>query len=185
MNAVTEPHDKTLDGVISTDADGRPVVTFERHLAHPIERVWNAITDPDEAIQWLGQLTIDPRVGGRIQLVPGSNEPAREASVDHGAITAFDPPVLLEYWGIIDGPRSEGHRHVYRWELREEPGGCAITFSNTFGKDEPRVSNSIVCGWHLTFEHLVDQLEGRTTSWDDADRERIVELYWHYRNTQR
>ena len=81
--------------------------------------------------------------------------------------------------------RSEGHRHLYRWELREEPGGCAITFSNTFGKDESRVSNSIVCGWHRMFEHLVDQLEGRTTSWDDADRERIVELYWHYRNKPR
>lgn len=34
--------------------EGRHVVRFQRHLAHPIERVWAALTEPDELIGWWG-----------------------------------------------------------------------------------------------------------------------------------
>ena len=32
--------------------DGRPALRFERRLDHPIERVWRAITEPDELRHW-------------------------------------------------------------------------------------------------------------------------------------
>lgn len=28
--------------------DGRPALVFERYLAHPVERVWRAVTEPRE-----------------------------------------------------------------------------------------------------------------------------------------
>jgi hypothetical protein len=32
--------------------DNRPALRFERRFDHPVERVWRAITDPDELRQW-------------------------------------------------------------------------------------------------------------------------------------
>ena len=32
--------------------DDRPALTFERPLAHPVQRVWQAVTDPAELAAW-------------------------------------------------------------------------------------------------------------------------------------
>ena len=37
----------TLDNI-----DDRPTLRFERHYDHDVERVWRAITDPDELRHW-------------------------------------------------------------------------------------------------------------------------------------
>ena len=42
----------TADGLVETRADGSAVISFERRLAHPPERVWSAITDPAQVIRW-------------------------------------------------------------------------------------------------------------------------------------
>ena len=40
-----------IDGTLQT-IDGRPALRFERHLAHSVQRVWRAISDPDELGNW-------------------------------------------------------------------------------------------------------------------------------------
>ena len=42
------------DGTLETRDDGRAVIHFERHLAHPMDRVWNALTTPGDMIRWWG-----------------------------------------------------------------------------------------------------------------------------------
>jgi Activator of Hsp90 ATPase homolog 1-like protein len=39
------------NGTLET-IDGRPALRFERRLAQPAERVWRALTDPDELGRW-------------------------------------------------------------------------------------------------------------------------------------
>ena len=39
------------DGTLET-IDGRPALRFERTLAHSVERVWRAISDPAELERW-------------------------------------------------------------------------------------------------------------------------------------
>ena len=41
-------------------------LTFKRRLAHPIQEVWAAITDPEQRVDWFGATVIDGRVGGTI-----------------------------------------------------------------------------------------------------------------------
>jgi uncharacterized protein YndB with AHSA1/START domain len=54
-----------LDGSLLRDEDGY-VLRFERHLGHPVERVWWAITEPGELAQWFsGEAEIDLTVGGK------------------------------------------------------------------------------------------------------------------------
>ena len=40
-----------MDGTLET-IDGRPALRFQRRLAHPVDRVWRAITEPDELEDW-------------------------------------------------------------------------------------------------------------------------------------
>ena len=41
----TNPQDLLADGVLEKK-ERKDVLRFERHLAHPIERVWAALTEP-------------------------------------------------------------------------------------------------------------------------------------------
>ena len=54
----------TADGVVENRADGSTVIHFERRLAHPVERVWEAITDPAQVVRWWGELNADLRQSG-------------------------------------------------------------------------------------------------------------------------
>ena len=48
---------------------GLATLTFKRRLAHPIQEVWAAITDPEQRVDWFGATVIDGRVGGTIEMV--------------------------------------------------------------------------------------------------------------------
>jgi activator of Hsp90 ATPase-like protein len=56
------------DGTIEQSPDGSTTVRFDRRLRHPIERVWQALTDPDELRRWWGDTKLDPVEGGLFQL---------------------------------------------------------------------------------------------------------------------
>src|SRR5438552_3379635 len=57
-----------MDGTLLRYGDDC-VVRFERHLAHPVEKVWRAITEQDELRQWFpdGGLEIDLTLGGKVR----------------------------------------------------------------------------------------------------------------------
>jgi len=40
------------DGTVETGPDGSTQVHFVRRLPHPVERVWQALTDPAELRRW-------------------------------------------------------------------------------------------------------------------------------------
>ncbi|MGI9326342.1 MAG: SRPBCC domain-containing protein [Pseudomonadales bacterium] len=85
-----EASGNSRDGILTRDANGCPIMRFERNLKHSFEAVWNAITDPDEVSGWRRfEVQIDPRVGGKISMG------------DTGEITKFEPPYLLEYIAAI------------------------------------------------------------------------------------
>lgn len=168
------------DGVIGRDEQGRPTVRFRRHLNHTIERVWQVVTEPEEASRsWVRGLEIDARVGGRVALTLG------QGSVSEGTILAFEPPTLIEYSLVLLNAPEGTDSHILRWELRKEGEGCVLTLTNTFNAGEVRVSNAVVCGWHHCLELLEAALEGPATDWRAMTRDRVVELYWHYRNKPR
>jgi len=55
------------DGTLET-RDGRHVLRYERRLAHPIDRVWAAVTEPGELRGWLADAEIDLVAGGQVRL---------------------------------------------------------------------------------------------------------------------
>lgn len=57
-----------MQGTFET-IDGRPALRFERDLAHPVDAVWRAVTDPVELAHWFPtHVTVDLRIGGAMSL---------------------------------------------------------------------------------------------------------------------
>lgn len=112
--------------------DNDSVIT-EIEIAAPAERVFRALTDRDQALQWGGgkdfQIThweMDRRVGGKWRLV--SKERAGQGQIfEHsGEIIRFDPPHLLEYSWYANWHPDPKHRTIVCWELSPTPAGTLL-----------------------------------------------------------
>ena len=58
----------TADGTVERLDDGRHRISFERRLGHAPERVWAALTDPEQLIAWWGEAEVELRPGGRFDV---------------------------------------------------------------------------------------------------------------------
>jgi deazaflavin-dependent oxidoreductase (nitroreductase family) len=144
-----------MDGTLHTAA-ATTVVRFERHLGHPIGKVWGALTQPDQLQQWLASpAEIELRVGGQVHLVPG------QLVVD-STVTALDPPHLLEY-GWHD---RAGDDVTVRWELAARDGGTRLVVTETFptaraAADQVSGGPAELAAWHLVLDRLEAALDGQ------------------------
>src|SRR5689334_2879045 len=82
-----------LTGTFLTLDDGRPAVRFSRTYDHPVDRVWQFVTDPGELAHWFpSRAEIELRVGGTITF---SGDPNMEDST--GTVLAVHPPRHLSF----------------------------------------------------------------------------------------
>jgi uncharacterized protein YndB with AHSA1/START domain len=165
----THPADATL-----RTRDGRHVLRYERRLAHPIDRVWAAVTDPAELRGWLAEAEVDLAVGGRVDLRWLNTDDEGNTATATGRVTAVDPPRLVEY-------DTEPHG-VLRFELREDGPGTALTFTITTRAPADQVDLAR-SGWHIHLEHLAEALDGRPVDWPrwtDEHRARFDEIHAAY-----
>jgi uncharacterized protein YndB with AHSA1/START domain len=148
----THPADGTLE-----TRDGRHVMRYERRLAHPVERVWAALTQPSELRAWLADADIELVEGGRVRLRWLNTDDDGNRAVADGTVSALEPPRLLE----LD---TEPHG-VLRWELADDgAGGTALTLTVSVPAPSDAVEKARA-GWHIHLEHLADALDGRPVDW--------------------
>ena len=78
-----------MDGILEQTAAG-PRLRFVRHLAHPPEKVWRAITEPEHLKAWFPDTIVveDWAVGARLRFEPA---PGQGEGFD-GEVLAFEPP---------------------------------------------------------------------------------------------
>jgi uncharacterized protein YndB with AHSA1/START domain len=141
--------------------DGRPALRVERRLAHPIERVWRAVTEPAELAQWF-VATVD--------WIPEEGE-TFEAGGERGRITTVDPPRALAWeWGA----------ERYRFELAPDgPSATALVFTHVFSPElGPGWQHA--AGWETYFNRLDAHLDGGHLTEQEA-HEGITALMERYR----
>ena len=125
--------DQAAAGILEIRDDGRYVLRFERHIAHPPQRVWRALTEPDQLRQWFPtDIEGERKAGAKIRFAFREPVPRAEDMpelLEHdpedldGEFTEFDPPRRLAYtWGEED----------LRWELEPAGDGCRLLFTHTF-----------------------------------------------------
>jgi uncharacterized protein YndB with AHSA1/START domain len=124
----------------------RPTLVFVRDFRHAPEKVWIALTDPEQLRRW-APYTADRNLAstGPATLTMLDGEAHAELP---GSVTQADPPKLLEYtWGSDQ----------LRWQLDPIGSGTRLTLHHTVEALDwvPKVA----AGWHLCLVvagHLLD-----------------------------
>lgn len=129
-----------LTGTYLTQDDGRPAVRFSRTYGHPVERVWQFVTDADELAHWFpSRAEIELRPGGTIKF---SGDPNMEAST--GRVIAVDEPRHLSFaWG-------DDELHFDLEAL--DDGRTRFTLTNVLGAENTAARNS--AGWEVCLAAL-------------------------------
>jgi len=148
MTQQTHPQ---ADGVLEPAGHGKVVLRFRRRIAHPVERVWAALTEPAELIGWCGQAEIDLAEGGKFVLRWLNADDSGNRAEMHATITRLDPPRLLETAGDLHG--------VLRWELQPDGAGTLLAFSSTVGLPA-EYRSMVLAGWHWHLDALASFLGG-------------------------
>ena len=140
-----------LEGTLES-RDGAWVLTLVRDFAHPAEKVWPWLIDPDRLRQW------SPVVPDRAFDSVGPRQVRENPDDDPvaGDVLNVDPPhELVHRWGD----------DVVRWRLAPTDGGCRLTLEQTM-RDRDRVAMN-AAGWHICLDVLDAVLNG-------SDRPRVV-----------
>jgi uncharacterized protein YndB with AHSA1/START domain len=137
--------------------DGTHVLRYERHLRHPVDRVWRAITEPSEVVGWLADADIDLREGGRVQFRWLNTGDGGEQAVATGTVARLDAPWLVEYDTDIHGR--------LRFELEPEGDAATRLRLTVEHPDLDEHLDSVLPGWHVHLEHLDAALDGEPVDW--------------------
>lgn len=137
----------TIHGDVAT-------LTYRRRLPYPIEEVWAAITEPGRRKQWFGETTIEPHVGGTIEMMPAEPPAAPSAKLLTGRILVWDPPHVFEHeWRqrIVEDS-------VVRYELSEDGDATLLVLTHR-GLSE-RNARGFAPGTHAFLDRLDAHLAG-------------------------
>jgi uncharacterized protein YndB with AHSA1/START domain len=121
-------------------ANNDSVIT-EIEITAPPERVFQALIDREQALQWgkgegfqITSWEMDARPGGKWQFVSQERKGTGfgKALDHHGEIIEFDPPRALEYSWFASWHPDPSHRTVVRWDLTPNKTGThlKVTHSN-------------------------------------------------------
>lgn len=134
--------------------DGKSVLRFERHLAHPRGKVWKAVTDPAELKHWFpAGVETELRLGAPIRFTFPDEAPLDVGG--DGEILELDPLKLFAFRWNAD---------VLRFELVPDGSGCLLLFSQMLGGGRigGLAAGRNAVGWDVCFDGLAAWLAGRT-----------------------
>jgi uncharacterized protein YndB with AHSA1/START domain len=147
--------------IITPDQDA---VVSEIHIAAPPERVFKALTDPNELKRWFTNPScpvksweMDARAGGRYGYatekgtVVVNNVSEFEC---HGEILEYVPPRMLAYTWIANWHGDTTRRTVVTWELTPKAGGTHVKVTHSGLAQEPVARKDYSGGWTGVVEKL-------------------------------
>ena len=156
------------DGTLQ-ELDGRAQLRFERSFAHPVDRVWDAITRPEELAEWF--LPFEAEI--ELDLIEGGSYVMRMADPDSTVfsftVLKVEPPRVFEHTAMDDG--------TMRWELEPDGDGCRLVMTQTMSSFGRAVENHYASGMHYSLDRLGHALDGRPVDWSWPRWEEIRDEY--------
>ena len=141
-----------------TVTDPATTLVREIDIKAPAERVFDALTDPDELVKWWGsddlyrceKMERDLRVGGRWRTTGKGSD--GDAFVVEGVYRAIERPHLIEYSWLPSWGTPHDAETLVRFELTERDGTTHLRvthsgFSSTESRDEHDMGWTRVLGW--------------------------------------
>jgi uncharacterized protein YndB with AHSA1/START domain len=133
-------------GTVEQLEDGRWQLRFTRTLPYPREKVWRAITEPDELSNWFPTTIEGERsAGARLRFsFPGGEAPPMD-----GEMLAYEPESFMELrWGS----------DIVRLELRTVADGTELTLLDILEARGKAARDG--AGWHVCLDALEASLHG-------------------------
>ena len=153
-------------GKIEQRRDGRWQLRFERRLAHPQEKVWRAITEPEHLAAWFPSTIEGERAAGarlRFSFPDGVAEP-----ID-GVMLAYDPMSLLELqWGP----------DIVRIELEPISEGTLLRLLDTLEERGKGARDG--AGWHACLNALAAHPDGVEEAREEMATDGWKDVHGHY-----
>jgi len=145
-----------MTGTLEQTPSG-PRLRFTRRLAHPPEKVWRAITEPEHLAAWFPDTIVVERweVGAPLRF---ESAPVEGGGFD-GEVLEYVPERALE---IRWGP------DVIRLEVEPDGDGTRLTLLDTI--DELGKAARDAAGWHTCIDQLEHHLDGSSPDWSPSDR---------------
>jgi uncharacterized protein YndB with AHSA1/START domain len=127
---------------------------FERRFPHPVDAVWQAITDSSELSKWyFSRGTIEARSGGKVDFYLG---PAHVT----GSVLVWDPPRVFEHDWIASRPGSPNEEFgIVRWELEGDENETILKL--THRKLPVSTAHDFAIGVHVRLDRLEAFLDGK------------------------
>ena len=150
----------TLDGTVEQAANGDWIVPFDRAIDRPPEKIWSALTHPGRLANWLGDVEVDLRVGGKFII-----HFRKLTVVMTGTITALEPGRVIEYsWLENYGMPSS----AVRWEIVPAPAGCRLRLTHRFAAScLLKEMTSFLGGWHAFLNAIPVAADGAFVPYQD------------------
>jgi len=139
---------------INPDQDA---VIFEIHIAAPPERVFQAIIDPKQVMQWwtsdkcqIESFSFEPKVGGRWTYDTKKSEinvnGVSKFRCD-GEVIEYDPPHRLAYTWMSNAHEDLTQRTLVRWDLAPKDGGTHVKVTHSGLAKLPASRQAYSGGW--------------------------------------
>jgi uncharacterized protein YndB with AHSA1/START domain len=134
---------------IINEIEGGYIVQLKRRFDHPVEKVWEAITQPEKIKEWFAEIEMDYELGGRMEI--HFTNSAGNSKV--GKIIEIKEPKLFEYIWDID------LNEMLTFELKPTDEATELTLTHII--HDPQHMPSIIGGWESHFDMLEAALDGK------------------------
>jgi uncharacterized protein YndB with AHSA1/START domain len=153
---------------ITSDQDA---IVSEIEIAAPPERVFHALVDRKQAMQWgsggnfeMRVWEMEARAGGKWRFIShekGAKNPdgSRREYEHHGEVLEVDPPRALAYTWFANWHENLSHKTVVRWELTPSPAGTRVKVTHSGLAQLPSARAGYSQGWPGLVQALKTFLE--------------------------
>lgn len=140
---------------------------FERQIALPVERVWAALTEPEELKTWFYPFQ-GTLAAGETVLIPWEEDGGLTSK-----IVEFDPPKVFAWtWHNSGEPES-----IVRWELFPESTGTRFVLTHSLPVLAANEPTDTLAGWQEHLDTLVDYLSGNRRAWSNETWRALKDNY--------
>jgi uncharacterized protein YndB with AHSA1/START domain len=136
---------------------GKPVLRFERLLPHAPQKVWAAVTEPDQMRHWFpAAVETDLVVGAPMRFRFEGEDDVTPDPMRNGEILELDPPKVYAFRWSED---------VLRFELLPDEQGCLLVFTHVLagGPLGRLAAGRNAAGWDTCLDALGAALADRET----------------------
>lgn len=159
------------ESILGTIED-KGTIRFERILPAQIEHVWKYLTNADLISNWLGKASLQPRLGGRIELNFEESKQVDKVVRVRGLIKSFDAPHSLAYSWI--STHSDQPSNV-SFELSEQDRDTKLVLVHS-GLPEDKVAE-FLAAWHARLDVLIALLRNVVPPDFTATFRKVLPIY--------